>query len=167
MVTQDRLRELFRYDPETGDFLRIKGVKKAAAGVIAGTKDLNGYITISVDCRRYYAHRLAWMYTHGVLPKQIDHKDRNRSNNRLCNLRAADNSLNGANKLKPSASGQRFKGVRKMKGTNRWMARIKHGSKEVHIGTYATEEDAAMAYNEKALLFFGEYAELNDVHSAA
>ena len=167
MVTQERLKELFSYCPDTGLFLRIKGVRKAAAGVIAGTKDLNGYITISVDCRRYYAHRLAWLYTHGVFPVQIDHKDRDRSNNALSNLRAADNSQNGANKSKPPESRQRYKGVRMMKGSSRWSARIKHGGKEIHIGTFATEEDAMKAYNERASLLFGEFAGLNDANDSA
>jgi hypothetical protein len=163
MITQERLKELFRYNPETGEFLRIKGVKKGAAGTIAGTLALNGYVTISVDCKRYYAHRLAWLYTYGELPVQIDHKDRDRANNALENLRAADNSTNGANKSKPSGSKQRFKGVRKLKHANRWSARIKHGTVELHIGTYATEEDAARAYNKKAMSLFGEFAELNDL----
>lgn len=165
MITQRRLHELFRYDPETGEFLRIKGVKKGAAGTVAGTLALNGYITISVDCKRYYAHRLAWLYTHGELPGQIDHKDRNRSNNALSNLRAATNSKNGANKIKPSTSRQRFKGVRRLRDTDRWVARIKHGTKEVHIGVFASEELAASAYNKKAIEFFGEFAELNNVDS--
>lgn len=161
MVTQDRLKELFRYDPETGNFLRIKGVRKAAAGVIAGTKALNGYITISVDCKRYYAHRLAWLYMHGSMPVQIDHKDRIRDNNIFSNLRAADNSTNNANRISPRMMEKRAKGV-KMLPSGRYAASIKAGGVTRHIGVYATELDAAAAYDKEARSRFGEFAVLND-----
>lgn len=161
MVTQERLKELFRYDRETGDFLRIKGVRKAAAGVIAGTKALNGYITISVDCKRYYAHRLAWLYMHGSMPVQIDHKDRVRDNNVLSNLRAADNSSNNANRISPRMKAKRSKGVRALP-SGRFSATVKSGGVARHIGVYATEHDAAQAYDKAALSSFGEFAVLND-----
>lgn len=163
MITQERLRQLFSYDENSGEFLRIKGVKKASAGVLAGTKALNGYITISVDCKRYYAHRLAWLYSYGFMPRQIDHIDRDRSNNALANLRAASNSQNGANKPMGKKECGGFKGVRKKKGAKNWTARIKCEGSEIYLGTFSSEEEAAKAYNLKALEVFGEFAELNDV----
>lgn len=73
MVTQDRLKELFTYDPDTGLFTRTIGRKGVAAGSIAGTVLLNGYIKISIDHKQYLAHRLAWIYVNGYAPDSIDH----------------------------------------------------------------------------------------------
>lgn len=163
MVTQERLRELFDYDPETGLFTRIKGVKKGAAGTVAGVVNKKlGYVFIGVDRGRYLAHRLAFIYMTGEAPDQVDHIDRDRSNNKWSNLRAANNQKNNANKVSPNVSNGGYRGVRQIK-SGRWAARIKVYKKENHIGVYATAEDAARAYNEAAKRLFGEFALLNDV----
>ena len=98
-LTQERLKELLHYDPETGVFRwkvdRPKGVK---IGNKAGTLDQDGYRKISLDGKRFYAHRLVWLYVHGEFPfDQIDHKNRVPDDNRLVNLRQATSGENRAN----------------------------------------------------------------------
>ena len=85
MLTQDRLKEVIRYDPESG----ILSWKKKTAnctkvGAEAGCLNPNGYREIKIDGTSYKSHRLAWLYVHGYFPEKfIDHIDRNRSNNRI------------------------------------------------------------------------------------
>lgn len=163
MVTQERLRQLFSYDPDTGLFTRIHPQKKCRVGDVAGCVAKNGYITISVDVKKYYAHRLAWMYVHGYMPEQIDHKNRDRSDNRICNLRPATHSLNESNKATKIGCASKFRGVSAHHSSGMWRARIKVNGKERRLGLFRNEVDAATAYNEAAIVAFGEFAVLNEV----
>lgn len=95
-LTQERLKELLHYGPNSGLFMwRVDRRGTAKAGQWAGRTNSKGYVEISVDGKRYKAHRLAWLYTHGVWPKgQIDHKDRDRAGNWIDNLRDVTQSVN-------------------------------------------------------------------------
>ena len=87
-LTAERLRERLRYDAETGAFTRRVGSGHARAGEMAGTVHSTGYVRITIDGGKYTAHHLAWLYVHGVWPSdQIEHIHRNRSDNRIANLR--------------------------------------------------------------------------------
>ena len=101
VLTAERLRELLDYNPLTGQFswrpLRPRGIQKA------GTKDARGYWRICVDGVIYQAHRLAWLHVHGHWPiYEIDHRDRDPSNNRIANLRDVPKLLNARNKARRS-----------------------------------------------------------------
>ena len=86
-VTQDRLKQLVLYDKDTGIFTRIVTVSsRAKKGDIVTSKDGKGYIRFRVDGERLFAHRLAWLYVFGFMPKFIDHKNQNRSDNKIYNL---------------------------------------------------------------------------------
>jgi hypothetical protein len=93
----------------------------------------------------------------------IDHIDRNKLNNRKSNLRLATHRQNDCNKIvrKDSVSG--YKGVQLHKQTGKWRARIKVDYKNIHLGLFEDILDAAKAYNEAALRYYGEFAYLNDV----
>lgn len=94
----------------------------------------------------------------------MDHIDGDKLNNRMANLRLSDRTMNLGNVAKrrgPFTS--RFKGVRYHRKTGKWQARIGHGRVNRHLGLYATEVGAAIAYNAKAIELFGEFARLNDV----
>lgn len=163
MVTQKRLRELFDYNEETGLFTRISPVRKANVGDVAGAKAKNGYITISVDCKRYYAHRLAFIYMTGECPKTVDHIDRNRQNNKWSNLRASSSKLQEANKEKCQGKTSKYKGVHFNRNLGKYIARIKVDGKGIHLGCFHDEDDAARAYNAAAINEFGKYAVINNV----
>ena len=99
LPSQSRLRELFTYEPQTGALVRRVTQRRWKAGTVAGATGANGYQSVEVDGNRYYAHRLIWMYVHGEDPAalQVDHKDLNRLNNRIENLRLATNQQNKIN----------------------------------------------------------------------
>lgn len=141
MVTQQRLKELFTYDPDTGLFTRLVSVNnRSRAGAIAGSKGANGYIVISVDSRRYYAHVLAWIYTYGEPPtNEIDHIDRDDTNNRISNLRDITHSENCKNRVKPSNTGH-F-GVWFNKKTGRYRATANNR----YVGYFSSAQEASEA----------------------
>lgn len=146
MLTQARLKEVLHYDPETGVFTwRVTRGRNAKAGDVAGWPD-RGYVRIEVAGRTYRAHRLAWLYVHGVWSSQvIDHIDGNPKNNAIANLRDVSLAVNGQNQRKPrSGSQSRHIGVNRSGA--RWRAQIFIGGKNKHLGLYDTPEQAHAAY---------------------
>jgi len=160
MVTQERLRELFSYNPNTGNFIRLVGRSgpNARAGDIAGCDNGQGYVRIYVDGKAYKAHRLAWMYTHGEWPNHIDHVNGIRSDNRIENLRSVVRSQNNMNKglYKNSTSG--LKGASFNERSGKWKSQIQVSGKKMGLGYFQTKEEAHQAYLEVSRKFHGEYA---------
>lgn len=93
MITQQRLKELFEYTPDTGLFIRKIRVGNQIAGNIAGSLKKDGYVYIKIDSKPYKAHRLAFLYMEGYMPEEVDHINRDCSDNRWCNLRASNRQM--------------------------------------------------------------------------
>jgi hypothetical protein len=93
---------------------------------------------------------------------QVDHKNHNVLDNRKENLRLCNNSQNNANKKLPRTNTMGFKGIHRVIGKNRikYIACIKK-DRSIHIGTYETARDAALAYDRQAIELFGEFAVTN------
>ena len=89
----------------------------------------------------------------------IDHIDGNGLNNQRTNLRPCTNSQNSANRKKSKRNTSGFKGV--CKRSKRWDAYIRVGGIQIHLGCFDTPEQAAHAYDRKAIEVFGEFARLN------
>jgi len=106
------------------------------------------------------AHRLIWLYVYGEpVPPLIDHIDGNPHNNRINNLRAATKSQNMVNSgiQKNNTSG--FRGVQKAPNQRTgFAAYIRADGRYIHLGTFATIEDAAQARRDAANKLHGEYA---------
>jgi hypothetical protein len=156
----ERLRSVLDYDPETGLFVwRQRINNRAPQGSRAGHLNNQGYIYISLDGRKYAAHRLAWLYVYGTWPADlIDHIDLNRANNAIGNLREATHSTNKANRLAPSNNTSGIKGVGFSKAQRKWQASICRQYKQTHLGFFETKEEAAEAYRQAATRLFGEFA---------
>ena len=118
MISQSELQKLFKYNKETGDFIRkVKTAIATSVGEKAGYKNKQGYVQMRIQGKTYQAHALAWLYMFGEIPTLIDHIDGNRSNNAITNLRIADRSINGFNREKKSESSSVFKGVGNQRST--------------------------------------------------
>lgn len=134
------------YNHETGIFFRNKsggGVKK---GSVAGRKKHNGYIEISINNTRYYAHRLAWLMHYGYWPEhQIDHINGIRDDNRIINLRIATNMQNQYNAKKPKNNTSGVKGVYWHKQCNKWQAYCDVNGRRYSIGLFRDIEQAKVA----------------------
>lgn len=153
--------ELLSYEPKTGHFYwKEDRGGFAKRGSRAGAVDANGYVNIRVRRRLYKAHRLAWLYIHGVWPElDIDHINGNKADNRLCNLRLATSAQNVANSNVRCDSKLGLKGVRLAGGcTRRWVARITEDGTRRVIGRYSSPEAAYAAYCEAAAKHFGQFA---------
>ena len=90
---------------------------------------------------------------------ECDHIDGNRQNNQRSNLRQVTHQQNMYNRGCFNGRHSKYKGVSKRR--DRWKACIMQNYNHIHIGYFATEEEAALAYNAKAKELFGEYARLN------
>lgn len=161
-LTQEMLRSLLEYDPETGIFhWRIRHNNRIRADRVAGTLT-DGYINIRIGGLTYGAHRLAWLYVTGELPSvQIDHRNTDRGDNSWTNLRKASPSQNAAN-AKPRTDGSSgVKGVSWERRRNKWVARIRVNLRRIHLGQFERIEDAQAAYAAAAAKAFGEFARVS------
>lgn len=150
-LTQDRLKKLLHYNTETGIFTRIKEyTTDNSLGSIAGCMDSKGYWKINVDGKSYRAHRLVWLYVFGKFPeKLIDHINRNKSDNRLINLRMVGYSENNQNHKINKRNTSGVTGVHLHKKSQKWHAMINLDKKPKYIGSFPTIEEAKAA-REKA-----------------
>lgn len=157
MITQERLKEILRYDAETGNFHWVNPAGRCGrypAGSIAGSFDRKGYRTIFINGRPHKAHRLAWLYAYGELPDQLDHINRVKSDNRLQNLRPANSAQNSGNVGLRSDNTSGYRGVSFIPKLNKYQARCHHTS----IGFFDTDLEADQAAREFRARKYGEFA---------
>lgn len=146
MVTQTRLKHLLNYNQETGVFTkRVNQGSRSKAGDIAGSKH-GEYLRITIDGKRYLAHRLAWLYVYGYMPENlIDHKDRVGSHNGIDNLREVSNQCNIRNSRLRKDSKSGITGVSWYKANDKWEATIRVDKQLVYLGRFDSLRDAAKA----------------------
>ena len=139
------------------------------SGDIAGTKMSNGYwrVTISIGKKpcKFFAHRIIYYLINEEDPKehQVDHII-DKTNN--VQLRKATPVQNRGNSLKPRLnSSSKYKGVtqRKLRNGVMWECNLMHQNKNIYLGRFKSEKEAAIAYNNAALDLLGEFARLNTV----
>lgn len=153
-ITAARLRERLIYDPETGVFTwRPRGNPQwdaRFANQIAGSFDPGGYVRLIFDYEKCWAHRLAWLYVNGEWPLgDIDHIDGNPRNNRISNLRDVPRSTNMENRRRANSKGNGLPlGVYfdKRRETRPFVARLTKGYRAVHLGSFASADEAHSAY---------------------
>ena len=148
MNLKDECLRKLKYDPLKGVFTWIfDGTRGVKAGDIAGSKLPTGYFQLCVAGKRIPAHRVAWLFVHGEFPdKSIDHINRNKSDNRIENLRLATPEQNAQNRDKNSKNTSGYKGVTWHKRDERWQAAITVKGKVLHLGYYNIVVDASKAY---------------------
>jgi len=110
-----------------------------------------------------YMHRLI---AGAGVDEKVDHINRDRLDNRSCNLRIATSSQNSANRGPDNrriGTTSRHKGVSWSKSRGKWVTYLHHEGKTRYLGRYASEDEAARAYNRAAVEVWGEFARLNDI----
>lgn len=149
-LTAERLREVLHYDPLVGVFTwkaRVEPTKMKPGQVAGWVEWARRRITIEIDQHNYRAHRLAWLYVHGVWPAGvIDHINGDSLDNRIANLRDTSQLVNVQNirVSKNSASG--LLGAFWVKSRRHWRSSIRANGKVVYLGQFHTPEEAHAAY---------------------
>ncbi len=166
LPTIAELRYCFDYDPATGnistrardgDDAYILAFNRRYAGRVVGSVMNTGYRWIRVPgYGTMLGHRLAWAIHHGRWPTEIDHRDGDKLNNRLDNLREVTRAQNNHNRPTRARSG--YKGV-KARG-RKWVASIKADGRHRYLGTFASRELAHEAYQRAARAHHGDYLNL-------
>ena len=153
--SQERLRELFDYDPVQGLLIRKKfnGGKK-----VKPLKNAWEYRQTMVDSKSYQHVRLVWIWNNGEpgMNVDIDHINRDRHDDRIENLRLATDSENSSNRglYRNNTSG--YKGVSFKQG--KWVAQIMVNYTARYLGIFATKEEAVAAYQQAAAEMHGAFA---------
>ena len=180
---QAELRQLLEYDPGTGKLWwrsrPVSSFGSCSRGAVTSANAWNarnagkeafttvsdcGYMRGKVGRVNYVAHRVIWKMVHGTEPQTIDHINGVRSDNRLENLRAATMAENSRNYSKPPGKFSPYRGVAKSKGSASWTAAINcaaTSAKRIHLGSFKTAREAALAYDDAAIRLHGEFATLN------
>lgn len=159
MITQQRLKELLHYDPESGWFTNlVQRGQRGTIGAVAGNHDKDGYIVIQIGGRKYRAGRLAWLYMTGEWPTEVDHWDGVYDNDSWSNLRDGTHADNMANS-------NRATGMSGLRGVNRdprnptkWRSRVSYGNCRQWLGPFDSPEEAYEAYLKAVEHHHGEFA---------
>ncbi len=157
-ITAEKLRELVHYDQECGRCTwKVRTARRVKVGDVAGCPDGHGYLQIMVQSRLHKAHRLAWLYMCSNWPKdQIDHINRDRSDNRITNLREVTNKQNQQNRSNRSDNTSGHPGVYWSKRASKWQAEITHNKKKIHLGYFTDIEEAIAARKAAEKLYWSD-----------
>jgi len=153
--TAEDISAVFYYDEDMGALFRRD------TGQLARTPHHQGYWQVSFDCRTHMEHRLIWVLVNGDIPKDltIDHKNGDKRDNRISNLRLAtrEQQLRNIPRHRDNKTG--FKGVMRTSAKSpSYVSTIYYNKKNHYLGRYKTPEEAHEAYCKAAHKFFGEFA---------
>lgn len=168
-IKVENLRELFKYDPISGDLgwkprprkmFKKEGTYKAwnsrFAGKLTGTStDKDGYLMTSINSTNYRVHRVCWALYYGKWPSGvIDHINGDIQDNSIRNLRDTSNEENQKNRKIGKNNTSGVLGVSWHKGDSKWMARIWVDKQSKYLGSFTDKQDA-IAVRKAAELEYG------------
>lgn len=142
-LSVERLHELFSYRSGNKSKPLVRNIDvtyNAKKGDRPGVLDSKGYLTISIDGKRYRLHRVVFFFFNGYFPEIVDHMDGDKLNNRISNLRQADSSQNNCNAKIGKNNTSGIKGVSFSKGY--WLAQIMKDGKRIHLYSGKCKDEA-------------------------
>jgi hypothetical protein len=162
MLTQDRVREMFDYDPILGVISRIKINKPS--NVRLGPIKLKPHGTCKYPCvfldgKSYMVHDIIWLWVTGEFPKdQIDHENLDKFDIRWENLREATNAQNCSNQPARRTNTSGLKGVSWHKAARKWTAATSNDGRPIYLGVFDCPAAASFAYQVAVDKFRGRFA---------
>lgn len=155
-ITYEIVKDIFEYDPITGNLIWKSPRSKIRVGEVAGYIAKCGYRMVGINGKYHLAHRIVWLLCHGQLPVNfIDHINGKRTDNRLENLRLASRLDNAKNRSIHKNNKCGFKGVSPRRG--KYTATIRVNGKNKFLGDFDTPEKASDAYIAMAKKIHGEF----------
>ena len=144
------IRLLLNYDAETGlldwkEAPKLLGRRHRTGKQAFNSPTVYGYLQGGVGNGVCHTHRVIWAIVHGYWPKQIDHINGIRTDNRLENLREVDDAENRKNTAIRSDNKSGYHGIRWRADLHKWRAEIRINGKSKHIGVYTSKDDAIAA----------------------
>lgn len=169
-ISPEELKELLTLDANTGTLswrerhnkTRFeKRWNKKFAGKPAGMKSTNGYLQLRIYNQHYAAHRVVWAIFYGEWPsKDIDHKNGVTDDNRISNLRLAEDFENLRNQKTRTDNKSGHKGVCWKTKEQKWYAYIQVDGKQKNLGRFVNIADAIIARNKAEFAYFGEFSRI-------
>lgn len=157
-ISQKMVKEIFDY--KDGELVWKQPKKKTQIGEIAGCIGSKGYRLIGYKGKVYKAHRLVFLWHNGYLPVTVDHINRNRSDNRIENLRAAEIIENAKNLSVMQTNTSGVTGVYWQKNAGKWRAMIQQNKNLLCLGLFEKIEDAIATRKKAEKEIYGEFAPL-------
>ncbi len=167
--TQEYLQTILSYDEITGilTWKKISINKSNLLGKRAGSIYQSGHRYVQIDGIDYRTGRLIWFYVYGEWPEDfIDHKNTDKADDKLENLRIATNSQNQANRGLMVTNTSGVKGVRYEWQRSKWRAQIMVNGKSRNLGRYMTQEEAEDAYAKAAQEAWGDFSRTDNPQHA-
>lgn len=184
LPSPDVLRQLLRYDDLSGKIFWIaRGPEWFSCGdsqrTVIGRMNIwnsknagkeaiscsvvGGYLRGKLLGDTVFNHRVVFALCNGFCPEIIDHINGVTSDNRIENLRPATNQQNSCNYRKHPGAHSEYRGVSRRQGAEKWTAKIRDPAtrRSKHLGSFASERDAALAYDAAAIAANGEFATIN------
>jgi hypothetical protein len=158
-LTKEYLKSILDYNQDTGIFTwKVNKSQRTKVGNVAGWLH-DGYKKIEINNKKYNAHRLAWLYVYGEMPKNlIDHIDNDRSNNKISNLRQSTHQTNSENYKTPKTNKSGVKNVCWYKNSNKWVVSMSVKKTKKTIGYFDDIELAELVAIEARNKYRGEFA---------
>jgi len=155
MLTKEFVTSLFEY--KDGNLFRKISQGSSKKGNLAGNTFNRGYRQVSIEKKSYLVHRVIFLMHYGYMPEFVDHIDKDKTNDKIENLRASTKSQNSMNCYlrKDSTSGVR--GVTWDKSRNAWLAQIQINNTHKFIGRFKLLNEAKEAYESNAKKYFGDF----------
>ena len=162
MISIERLREVLEYDSKTGIWTWLQSVNKKPISVVAGTISVHGYRIITFEGVKYRSGRLAWFYMTGEWPsEEIDHENRDKTDDRWCNLRVISRSENALNRDQQVNNTSGARGVHWDMDRAKWIVQVKKDGILHHGGRFDYLDEAIEARDALAQELHGDFAVLN------
>lgn len=158
MITFEEANTLFNYNPETGSLTwKVSRSSRVKIGQRVGSLMSEGYLRTRIGGRNYLVHILIWLITYGEFPEGLlDHINRDKSDNRISNLRIVSKSGNNKNKNPYSNNTSGHTGICWNPRNSNWMAYISKDRKHINLGSFTEKTEAIAAYEKASLELYPE-----------